>query len=204
MGKKSLNRDDISIWKKVTETVTPILRQSFGVNSSASTEDMPVVKKKNVSASTPKPALSSSQSSAKSSAKSLSQSLSTTAATLPARKQASLTPADLDQSGFGGISRAGARSIKSGQRGYTTKIDLHGLSREKAHIKLRQFLQSSATNGHRDVLVITGKGTAGKGVIRSYLPVWLNEPPLSDLVIAYCQAQPKDGGGGAWYVNLRT
>ena len=30
MGKKSLDHDDVSIWKKVAETVTPILRQRFG------------------------------------------------------------------------------------------------------------------------------------------------------------------------------
>ena len=193
MGKKSLDDDDVSIWKKVTETVNPILRRRFGKAEFEATEILepktkPSPKKKTAQNATPaeqKPAAPEQK--------------------LPSpKKNQTLTPANLDQTGFGGISRAGARAIKSGQSGYTRRIDLHGLSREQAQIKLRQFLQSSSQMGHRHVLVITGKGTAGKGVIRTYFPIWLNEPPLSNLVIAYCQAQPKDGGGGAWYVNLRT
>lgn len=197
MGKKSLDNDDVSIWKKVADTVSPMLRQHFG--------------KPGLTPSEIKEAPPSTKLEKKSSAATLAQPKETKQPTpSPApvgRKQSrapTLTPANLDVAGYGGISRAGARSIKSGQSGYTRRIDLHGMSREEAQIKLRQFLQTSALSGHRHVLVITGKGAAGKGVIRTYFPVWLNEPPLSDLVIAYCQAQPKDGGGGAWYVNLRT
>ena len=205
MGKKSLDHDDVSIWKKVTETVTPILRQSFGVKASYHDEDLTEksrgTSKKTASKPNEKHMAPTGQHTGR-----LSPAIKTDPeiASKVMRKAPSLTPADLDTTGYGGISRSRARSIKTGQSGYTSKIDLHGLSREKAHIKLRQFIQKSASNGHRHVLVITGKGAAGKGVIRSYFPVWLNEPPLSDLVIAYCQAQPKDGGGGAWYVNLRS
>jgi DNA-nicking Smr family endonuclease len=56
---------------------------------------------------------------------------------------------------------------------------------------------------HQHVLVITGKGTAGKGVIRQALPNWLDEAPLSEQVVAYHTAKPKDGGTGAWYLKLR-
>ena len=194
MGKKPLDHDDMSIWKKVTDTVTPILRQRFGIQhhspdavSATSTPSQPPLKKP-----------------ARKALKKASPSETRNPQAVAVKKKPVLTPADLDTPGYGGISRAGARSIKSGQSGFSRTIDLHGLSREKAQIKLGQFLQTSAQNGHRHVLVITGKGSEGKGVIRSYFPVWLNEPPLSDIVIAYCQAQPKDGGSGAWYVNLRS
>ena len=193
MGKKSLDDDDVSIWKKVTETVNPILRRRFGKAEFEATEILE-------SKTQPTPKKKTAQNAAPA-----EQKPATAEQKIPSStKKQTLTPANLDQAGFGGISRAGARAIKSGQSGYTRRIDLHGLSREQAQIKLRQFLQSSSQMGHRHVLVITGKGTAGKGVIRTYFPVWLNELPLSNLVIAYCQAQPKDGGGGAWYVNLRT
>ena len=195
MRKKSLNHDDASIWKKVAETVTPIMRQRFGVG--ATDDDETISKKAKTALPKPKPVTLEPSLARK-------PDLKTPLNAISARKNPGLIPADLDTAGYGGISRAGARSIKSGQSGYTSKIDLHGLSREKAQIKLRQFLQRSARDGHRHVLVITGKGAEGKGVIRSYFPVWLNEAPLSDLVIAYCQAQPKDGGSGAWYVNLRS
>ena len=38
MGKKSLDDDDVSIWKKVTETVNPILRRRFGKAEFEATE----------------------------------------------------------------------------------------------------------------------------------------------------------------------
>ncbi|MCE2517282.1 MAG: Smr/MutS family protein, partial [Alphaproteobacteria bacterium] len=125
-------------------------------------------------------------------------------AVMPSSKvSGKILPANLDEKGYGGISRSGARSIKTGQAGYTSRIDLHGCGRDEAHQRLKAFIAASVNNGHRHVLIITGKGMGGKGVIRSHLPIWLDEPPLSSHVIAYCQAQPKDGGAGAWYVNLR-
>ena len=49
------------------------------------------------------------------------------------------------------------------------------------------------------MLVITGKG----GVLRPYLPLWLNAPELQDLVIGMREAHAKHGGGGAFYVALQ-
>ena len=166
MGKKSLDDDDVSIWKKVTETVNPILRRRFGKAEFEATEILE-------SKTQPTPKKKTAQNAAPAEQKPATAEQKIPSSTI---KQ-TLTPAYLDQAGFGGISRAGARAIKSGQSGYTRRIDLHGLSREQAQIKLRQFLQSSSQMGHRHVLVITGKGTAGKGVIRTYFPVWLNRHP---------------------------
>ena len=112
-------------------------------------------------------------------------------------------PADLNAAGYGGISRARARMIKTGQMPPTARIDLHGLSRNEAKIRLEQFLMISASEGHRVVLIITGKGVAGQGILRRNLPIWLSSPPLAERIIAYCQAHKKDGGAGAFYVNLR-
>jgi DNA-nicking Smr family endonuclease len=189
MVKKLLNDDDITIWKKITETVTPILKERLAEPTDQFENEITPLKNKNIkSEKTKKGSLSSQKQHP----------------TIPSPNKLALRPADLDSVGYGGISRGDARSMKSGQSGYTRKVDLHGYNREQAKIMLCQFLQASSRHGHRHVLVITGKGTAGKGVIRSCFPIWISEPPLSDLVIAYCQAQPKDGGGGAWYVNLRV
>ncbi len=56
------------------------------------------------------------------------------------------------------------------------------------------------------MLVITGKGFGkgtGVGVLRSQFPNWLNTPELRPLILSFAHAQPKDGGGGAFYVYLR-
>ena len=181
MAKKTLDDDDIHLWKKVTDTVTPIDRDDWIIE--AVPQSSPVK-----AAVTPKVKPVPNQPAPKPMIK---------------KNSATLLPADLDRQGYGGISRAAAKSMKSGQSGFTKRIDLHGSTLAEAHQKLKSFVLSAAAEGHRHVLVITGKGLANKGVIRSNLPVWLNEPPLSAHVIAYCQAQIKDGGAGAWYVNLR-
>ena len=53
------------------------------------------------------------------------------------------------------------------------------------------------------MLVITGKGNEGKGVLRRLVPLWLKTPPLSGQILAISQARQADGGGGALYVMLR-
>jgi len=182
MAKKPLD-DDASLWSRVTASVTPILRRRVMLPQQPpkAAPEVPGKKKR-------KPARGSTAGPTKTQRPAVTPEI---------------RPADLDTAGFGGISRSSARAIKSGQAGYTSRLDLHGLSRDQAHLRLVRFLNEAAGDGHRHVLVITGKGTAGGGVIRREFPGWITSPPLNMLVIAYCQAQPKDGGSGAFYVNLR-
>ena len=112
-------------------------------------------------------------------------------------------PADLDQRGYGGISRADARRIKLGRAPINGTIDLHGMTLHQAGQSLRRFILDSADRGDRTLLVVTGKGRGGMGVIRQQLPGWLRQPPVDNLVLAFCHAQPRDGGSGAYYVRLR-
>ncbi|MCW9001173.1 MAG: Smr/MutS family protein [Rhodospirillales bacterium] len=39
--------------------------------------------------------------------------------------------------------------------------------------------------------------------MRAQVPHWLNMPPNRARVVAFCHAQPKDGGEGALYVLIR-
>lgn len=92
------------------------------------------------------------------------------------------------------------------------RIDLHGLTLAEAHPRLLRFLLGAQAQGHRLVLVITGKGRdadAGvgmpvpKGILRHQLPHWLATPPLSQIVLDLRQAHYRHGGDGAFYVYLR-
>ena len=112
-------------------------------------------------------------------------------------------PADLNAQRYGGIAYRQAKAVKSGKAGYTQSIDLHGCRLDEAYRKLQYFIKSMSKEGHRHVLIITGKGKNNEGILRNQLPQWLNQESLSPYIIAYSQAQPKDGGAGAWYVNLR-
>jgi DNA-nicking Smr family endonuclease len=53
------------------------------------------------------------------------------------------------------------------------------------------------------VLVITGKGALGDGVLRRRTPEWLAEPPLRSVVAGVSEAHRARGGAGALYVALK-
>ncbi|WP_337996403.1 Smr/MutS family protein [Oleispirillum naphthae] len=105
-----------------------------------------------------------------------------------------------------GVDKRTAERFKKGDMEIEARIDLHGLTREAAHIALTRFIQGSAAARRRMVLVITGKGRQsgeGEGILRAEVPRWLNEPALRPLVLSFSYAQPRHGGEGALYVFLK-
>lgn len=83
------------------------------------------------------------------------------------------------------------------------RIDLHGFGRFEAEDQLRAFLMGSQARGLRSVLVITGQGRRGGGVIRASLVEWLSSPHLRHVVSGFASAHRRHGGDGAFYVTLR-
>jgi DNA-nicking Smr family endonuclease len=81
------------------------------------------------------------------------------------------------------------------------RLDLHGLTLERAHARLASFLASAQARGASLVLVITGKG--GSGALRRETPFWLASPEMRPLVIGFEEAAPAHGGAGALYVRIR-
>ena len=113
------------------------------------------------------------------------------------------SPANLAMPVYAGIDRRSARKIQQGKMGLDARVDLHGLSQLQARHRLHSFIYRSVEMGLRTILVITGKGKAGRGVLRENVPQWLSEPPLSEVIIAFGPSQPQDGGAGALYVRLK-
>lgn len=99
-----------------------------------------------------------------------------------------------------GIDRRTAERLRRGQLAIDVRLDLHGMTREQAHARLTALIAASWEAGQRVVLVITGKG---QGILRDAVPRWLNEGSTRRRIIAFCAAQPKDGGGGALYVLVK-
>jgi DNA-nicking Smr family endonuclease len=95
------------------------------------------------------------------------------------------------------------RRLRQGATTLEARLDLHGLTREKAFTALTRFVETQAAQGKRRLLVITGKGPKGESVLRASLPRWCAEPPVGGYVLSLLPAAPKHGGGGAWYVVLR-
>jgi DNA-nicking Smr family endonuclease len=130
-------------------------------------------------------------------------------------------PAGLNDHGPGrtpGLDKRSALRLQRGKREIDGRIDLHGMTQTEARSALTAFVTNGHRHGRRCLLVITGKGRrlahehetawgGGEareiGVLRRMVPSWLKEEPLRGCVLAYSQAQPKDGGSGALYVLLK-
>jgi len=95
------------------------------------------------------------------------------------------------------------RRLARGLEPFAARIDLHGYGQDAARATLTRFLLRSAEEGWRAVLVITGKGAGGDGVLRRRVPDWLAEPPLRQHIAGVSEAHRRHGGEGALYVALR-
>lgn len=102
--------------------------------------------------------------------------------------------------------------MKRGKSKPEARIDLHGMTVDRAHGALLSFLLRCHGEGKRLVLVITGKGKLTQdtgpipqptGVLKRQVPIWLEQPPLNQIVLQTTTAHQRHGGSGALYVYLR-
>ena len=96
-----------------------------------------------------------------------------------------------------------ARRLERGRDATGASLDLHGLTQEQARLRLTRFLAQAQAEGSRAVVVITGRGVQGDGVLRRRAPEWLAEPHLRDVVAGVAEAHRRHGGDGALYVALK-
>ena len=112
-----------------------------------------------------------------------------------------------------GMDRRNFDRLRKGKMDPDARIDLHGLTAEKAHRRLLAFVRAQHHAGQRLLLVITGKGNTmheepgvmptRRGVLRWSLPQWLATPDIAPIILQVTEAHAKHGGGGAYYVYLR-
>ena len=99
--------------------------------------------------------------------------------------------------------RQNERSVRRGQQAISASFDLHGHTRDSAFKVLPAFLAREQADGSKCVIVITGKGKSGEGVLRKSFLDWLDLPQARALISGYAPAHAKHGGSGAWSVFLR-
>ena len=105
-----------------------------------------------------------------------------------------------------GFSRKLMKRLKKGEIPIQEYVDLHGLTKQEAEIRIKNFLLRSQQLGLRCVLVVHGRGLNSEDhipVLKERLPVWLTRGPVKKIVLAFSTAMPYDGGTGAIYVLLR-
>ena len=102
----------------------------------------------------------------------------------------------------GGVQKSVLKKLRSGKLPVDSTLDLHGLSVAQARQQLSDFMLECRQFDHRHVIIVHGKGfrSESKPVIKPMVNQWLRQ---ADEVLAFCSAQPRDGGNGAVYVLLR-
>lgn len=133
----------------------------------------------------------------------------------PAARTVAPTPAtptlpDLDPRAATGLDRTTDENLRRGKLSPEASIDLHGHTLAEAERALSRFLERAQASGARVALVVTGKPARQDdtnrpvgGRIHAEFPHWLNRPENRARVIGVRPANPRHGGGGAFYVLLR-
>jgi len=98
------------------------------------------------------------------------------------------------------------RRLRRGEFAYQAMIDLHGMSSAAARVEVERFIASALAAGHREVLIVHGRGHNSKDnvpVLKERLKSWLARGRMGRGILAFTSARPADGGAGALYVLLR-
>ncbi len=105
-----------------------------------------------------------------------------------------------------GFDRKLMQKLKKGLFPIQRYVDLHGLNKQDAEMRFRDFILTSHRQGLRCVLVVHGRGLNSENqipVIKEQIPLWLGRGPVRKIILAFCTAMPYDGGTGAIYLLLK-
>jgi DNA-nicking Smr family endonuclease len=84
----------------------------------------------------------------------------------------------------GGLDSATWQRLRTGKLQAGRKLDLHGMTTQRAFHALVTFLRSAHAEQIRCVEVVTGRGSGDSGgTIRREFPHWLNRPDIRPLVL---------------------
>lgn len=102
----------------------------------------------------------------------------------------------------GSVDNATWQRFRSGKMAPSRKLDLHGMTAQRAFQALVSFVRTAHAERLRCVEVVTGRGSGETGgVIRREFPLWLNLPDIRPLVLA--AAHPHAANPGAVRLLLR-
>lgn len=186
------SEDDRRIWGRVTATVTPpAQRKAARVTPGAV---LPTVDDLSPVAAPPPRGVAGKKRDA-----ALTPASAGRATTPPSSKAAAPRPRSAPEE----LEPRRQRRLSRERDPIEARIDLHGFGRFQAEDQLRGFLIGCQMRGLRSVLVITGQGRRGGGVIRASVHEWLTGPHLRGVVSGFAPAHRRHGGEGALYVTLK-
>jgi DNA-nicking Smr family endonuclease len=95
----------------------------------------------------------------------------------------------------GGIDSATWQRFRSGKLLAARRLDLHGMTAQRAFHALVSFIRSAHAEQVRCVEVVTGRGTGETGgVIRREFPHWLNLPEIRPLILGAAHPHALNSG----------
>ncbi len=103
-----------------------------------------------------------------------------------------------------GLNRMTLRKLRRSEWPPQDELDLHGLSSDAARKLLAEFVHDATQRGLRCINVIHGKGWRSEGrdgILKVHTRHWLTQHPQ---VLAFYEAPPQAGGGGAVWVLLKS
>ena len=74
---------------------------------------------------------------------------------------------------FHTLERKREKSLRQGEIEIDAELDLHGMTQAEAFAALADFMRKKVEAGKRHLLIVTGKGRSGEGVLRGNLKNWL-------------------------------
>jgi len=95
------------------------------------------------------------------------------------------------------------KRVRRGRVEIDTKIDLHDMTQATAKPALLRAIIRASNRNKSCLLVVTGKGLRGDGILRRNFPNWIADPTVRPLIATYAPAHIRHGGSGAWYVFLK-
>lgn len=99
--------------------------------------------------------------------------------------------------------RSGEKRVRRGKLDVGGSLDLHGHTQDSAPGAIARFLRAAQKHGATTVIIITGMGRGGEGVLKRRLPDWLASPDIRGLISGYAPAHRQHGGAGAFYVFVK-
>lgn len=191
MSRRKLSQDELELWQRVTEKTTRMQRDRA--------TPQPLAKPKPVTEVRPRQKIDHFTI-----GQNAQGNVASHALLGPVEERVNSAPLRMDRKTF--------TRMKRGKERPEAKLDLHGMTVDRAHPALTRFILSAQASGKRLVLVVTGKGKHRDdgdpipkpvGILRHQVPQWLALPPLSQAVLQVSSAHIAHGGGGAYYVYLR-
>ncbi|MFQ3307388.1 MAG: DNA-nicking Smr family endonuclease [Candidatus Midichloriaceae bacterium] len=104
------------------------------------------------------------------------------------------------------IHRSLYKTINKGLYTISSKLDLHGYTKNEAHTLFVKFLHNSYVNNCRLLLIITGKGNNSlnkESIIKNNIFYWLENSEFYNKTLYINYAHKQHGGDGAIYLLLK-